>query len=162
MLFVARPAGWLADKFPARIVSTIGAGLLMIGLFVFVGLDASSSIYIILFGLFLAGVGMALFSTPNTTAIMGSVRKAHLGSASGILATIRTLGIALGAGLSIAIFSYYQNIFIGRQIEKIPAFMSSYQSVYKIMLIIIAIGVVFSALRGDIMNNQGQSRAERH
>jgi len=78
-----------------------------------------------------------------------------------ILFALATL-IAMGAGLSIAIFSYYQNIYIDRQIDRIPAFISSYQNVYKLMLIIIAIGVVFSALRGDIMNNQGESRAERH
>ena len=38
---------------------------------------------------------MGLFSSPNTSAVMGCVRKEQLGVASGTLATMRTVGQSL-------------------------------------------------------------------
>ncbi len=157
MFIFSRPAGYLADKFPARIISTIGASIILGGLIIFLNLKSDSSMLTIISGLILAGVGMGLFSTPNTSAVMGSVNKYQRGSASGMIATIRTLGIALGAGFSIAIFSYFQNTYLNNNVESVTAFMESYQNVYKIMAFAIASGLIFSAIRGDNHNSQNKS-----
>ena len=45
------------------------------------------------------GVGMAAFSAPNTSAVMGSVRRDQLSQASAFLSTMRTSGQALSVAL---------------------------------------------------------------
>ena len=45
------------------------------------------------------GVGMAAFSAPNTSAVMGSVRRDQLSQASAFLGTMRTSGQALSVAL---------------------------------------------------------------
>jgi hypothetical protein len=42
--------------------------------------------------LIVSGFSFAMFSSPNTSAIMGSVDKQYYGVASGILATMRMTG----------------------------------------------------------------------
>jgi hypothetical protein len=111
----------------------------------------SSPIEIIV-ALIIIGIGMALFATPNTSSIMGSVNKMQLGSASGILATIRTLGISLGVGFSIAIFSFYRDRYPGGSETGSAAFTYGYRSVYDIMLYIIILAIIFSLIRGRNLN----------
>jgi MFS family permease len=45
-------------------------------------------------GLLVIGIGMGVFSSPNTSAVMGSVDRRRLGIASGTLATMRFTGQA--------------------------------------------------------------------
>ena len=45
------------------------------------------------------GLGLAAFSAPNTSAIMGSVRRDQLGVASAFLATMRVTGQALSVAV---------------------------------------------------------------
>ncbi len=59
----------------------------------------------------LMGLGFSLFSSPNTTAIMGSVTPRHYGIASGFMATMRTLGM-LGCMTVITLIFHY---FMGDQ-----------------------------------------------
>ena len=47
----------------------------------------------------LVGLGMAAFSAPNTSAVMGSVRRDQLSQASAFLSTMRTSGQALSVAL---------------------------------------------------------------
>jgi hypothetical protein len=47
----------------------------------------------------IVGLGMAAFSAPNTSAIMGSVRRDQLSVASAFLGTMRTTGQALSVAL---------------------------------------------------------------
>jgi len=47
----------------------------------------------------IVGLGMAAFSAPNTSAIMGSVRRDQLSVASAFLGTMRSAGMALSVAL---------------------------------------------------------------
>ncbi|PKK84882.1 MAG: hypothetical protein CVT49_01635 [candidate division Zixibacteria bacterium HGW-Zixibacteria-1] len=124
-------AGYLSDRIQARVISTAGAAIMFIGFLFIRRLDGQTSMWGIALPLAIIGVGMAIFGTPNTSGIMGSVAKHQLGSASGMIATLRTLGIALGAGFS------------GQD-----AFLSAYQSVYNITIFILLAAIVFSLVRG--------------
>ena len=57
----------------------------------------------------LFGVGIAIFVTPNSTAIMDSVTEAEYSMASGTLSTTRMLGMAV----SIGIVAILKNVFLG-------------------------------------------------
>ncbi len=85
--------GKLADRYPASQVATLGMGLCAVGLGLAATLTATSPLPLIAVMLGLLGLGFALFSSPNTSVIMGSVAPRYLGVASGLSATMRTLGM---------------------------------------------------------------------
>jgi len=157
MFFVARISGFLADRFQSRIISTIGILLLASGILMVRNLGYDSSGFRIVLTLALAGIGMALFATPNTSSIMGSVKKYQLGVASGMIATLRTLGISMGVALALAIFSFYRLSYQGNSGDSTEAFLCGFRSVYGITIFIILAAGIFSVLRGRIFNREENS-----
>jgi len=97
--------GKLADRYPASQVATLGMGLCAVGLGIAATLDAGSPLHLVMAMLALLGLGFALFSSPNTSVIMGSVAPRHLGVASGLSATMRTLGMMTSMTIITVIFS---------------------------------------------------------
>lgn len=103
---VAGPlSGYLSDRFGARPFATGGmivAGLTFLGL-TFLPANFSYAPFAIL--LLLNGVGMGLFSSPNTSSIMSSVPPEHRGVSSGMRATLQNSGmlISLAAFFTIVI-----------------------------------------------------------
>jgi MFS family permease len=92
-------SGFLSDRFGARLFST--AGLLVVAAS-FLGLLALPVNFH--YGLFAAllllnGLGQGMFSAPNTSSIMGSVRPGHRGVASGMRSTFQNSGTALSIGV---------------------------------------------------------------
>ena len=53
----------------------------------------------------LLGLGFALFSSPNTNAVMGSVETRFYGVASATLATMRMTGQMLSMGIAMLVFA---------------------------------------------------------
>jgi EmrB/QacA subfamily drug resistance transporter len=89
--------GRLSDRVGSRVPATAGMVLVSGGMaeLAFV----STSYGRVMLALGTIGVGMALFSAPNMSAVMGSVDRSQLNLASGFLATMRFSG----QGLSIAV-----------------------------------------------------------
>lgn len=89
--------GRLSDKMGSRVLATSGMVLVAAGMaqLAFV----SDSLGRVMIALGTIGIGMALFSAPNISAVMGSVERSQLNLASGFLATMRFSG----QGLSIAV-----------------------------------------------------------
>jgi EmrB/QacA subfamily drug resistance transporter len=99
-------AGRLADKRNARIISLIGMALVAVAtLFLGVFINEKMSLFLIVLLLFIFGLGMSLFSTPNTNVAMSSVLPKHIGMASALLSTMRLFGQTLGIGISMLILS---------------------------------------------------------
>jgi len=103
--------GRLADRFPAPFVATTGMALCAVGLGTAATLTASSSLVHVMVMLGFLGMGFALFSSPNTSVIMGSVPPHYLGVATGLSSTMRTLGMMTSMTIITVIFS----IFMGDQ-----------------------------------------------
>ncbi|MGH2448477.1 MAG: MFS transporter, partial [Chloroflexota bacterium] len=86
-------SGWLSDRYGARPFSTGGmviAGITFV-LLTFLPADFSYTPFAIL--LLVNGIGMGLFSSPNTSSIMSSVPPEHRGVASGMRATLMNSGM---------------------------------------------------------------------
>ena len=98
-------AGRLSDRIEPRYVSSIGMLLISVclGFLCFVGND--TTIFYIVANLGVLGVGFALFSSPNSNAIMSSVDKSKYGTASTILSLMRTMGQMISMAIVIVIFS---------------------------------------------------------
>ena len=92
-------SGWLSDRFGSRTLSTLGMGCVTLGLFLFSGLNTESSGSDVIARLVIVGIGFGLFSSPNTSAVMGSVRQEKLGVAAGTLGTMRFMGQSIGLAM---------------------------------------------------------------
>lgn len=101
---LAPTAGALSDRVPIRYVSTAGALLVAIGLFLLSRLPALPSTPMLVGALLLTGAGTAVFTQPNNSAIMGSAPANRRGVAAGTLATARTTGQLIGVALASAVY----------------------------------------------------------
>lgn len=84
-------------------ISSWGMSLATIGLIIFSFMSNTTPIWLLVANLMLLGTGFALFSSPNTSAVMGSVEKQFYGVASSTLGTMRLTGQAI----SMAIFRIF-------------------------------------------------------
>ena len=92
-------AGRLSDRIGSRVLVTCGQVFIAAGMVQLAYLSAVSPTWRVMLALATVGVGMAGFSSPNTSAVMGSVPRYQLNVASGFLATMRFAG----QGMSIAV-----------------------------------------------------------
>ena len=106
-LLLAPLAGRWSDRFGPRPLSAGGTLLVAAGFGLLSQAGAAARVgpmpWTILAGMALVGVGMGIFSVPNSSAVMSSVPEDRLGLASGLQATMRNLGIAAGAAAMAAI-----------------------------------------------------------
>ncbi|HNI42623.1 MAG TPA: MFS transporter, partial [Methanoregulaceae archaeon] len=117
---------------------TSSAGLLGLA---FLGMDTALS-WIVLFLIFL-GFGLGLFSTPNTTVVMGSVEKSQYGIASSFLATMRSTGMMLSMGIVMIVFS----ILLGSTSinpEMSQGFLASMQIIFLVFFVLTILGALIS------------------
>jgi MFS family permease len=107
MVLISPMAGRFSDKFDSGKLALAGIGLITIGLLLFAFLTSETSMYVIIVGLAILGIGIGIFSAPNTHLIMSSVEKKYFGLASASASTMRLLGQTFGMGLTLIIFEVY-------------------------------------------------------
>jgi EmrB/QacA subfamily drug resistance transporter len=100
-------AGRLSDTFAPTWIATLGMAFCTIGLFFASFIETGTSLAWILPILILLGVGFALFSSPNMTAIMSSVEPRYYGTASSMVGTMRTQGMLVSMAIVTVIISRY-------------------------------------------------------
>jgi EmrB/QacA subfamily drug resistance transporter len=142
-------AGRLSDHIEPRLVASLGMLLSAAGLFLFTFLEENNTLTSIIAGLMLLGLGFALFSSPNTNAVMSAVEKRFYGIAAGTLGTMRLTGQMLSMGIATLIFAIY----LGRvQITpaNYPLFMKSLKSAFTIFAVLCLAGTFASLARGRV------------
>ncbi len=92
-------AGPLSDRYPPAILGGIGMALLCGGLVFMAGLPSHPGNASIMLWMLVCGAGFGFFQSPNLKAIMSSAPRGRSGGASGIIATSRLTGQAVGAAL---------------------------------------------------------------
>ena len=145
-------AGRLSDRVEPRIVASIGMSLTTFGLVLFIFLNENSTLEFVVARLILLGFGFALFASPNTNAIMGSVEKRFYGLASGSVGTMRLLGMMTSMGIATVLFA----IFIGRvqiTIEYYPMFLKSMKAAFIVFSLLCSGGIFASLVRGRVRSN---------
>jgi EmrB/QacA subfamily drug resistance transporter len=142
-------AGRLSDRIEPRLIASAGMALTTIGLIIFIFLSEETPLELIIGNLLLIGFGFALFSSPNTNAVMSSAPKTAYGVASATLATMRQVGMVLSMGIAMLMFALY----IGRvQItpEYYPLFQQSMKTAFIIFAILCFGGIFASLARGKV------------
>lgn len=84
--------GRLSDRISPFKLATAGMGFCAAGLFMLIFIGSDTSIQYIAAVLVVTGLGFAVFSSPNTNAVMSLVEKEDYGVATSILATMRSMG----------------------------------------------------------------------
>jgi DHA2 family multidrug resistance protein-like MFS transporter len=96
---MAPVAGPLSDRYPPAILGGIGMAMLCVGLVLMSLLPAHPQTQDVVLRMLVCGAGFGFFQSPNLKAIMSAAPAHRSGSASGIVATSRLTGQALGAAL---------------------------------------------------------------
>ena len=142
-------AGRASDRIEPRIVATAGMAITAMGLALFIFLTPTTPLPVIIISLMVLGFGYALFSSPNTNAIMSSVDNRYLGIASSMVATMRSLGQVLSMAIAMFCFS----VFIGNVVitpSVYPALLTSITVAFTLFTCLCIAGVGSSYLRGTI------------
>lgn len=136
---VLSPAcGRLSDRVSASLVATVGMASCAVGLAIAAFLGEGSPLIMVYSLLGFLGLGFALFSSPNTSMVMGSVEPRHLGVASGLNATMRTLGMMTSMMVITLVFAFLMDG-QGVTAETEPQFLASMRLA---LLVFCAFGVV--------------------
>jgi EmrB/QacA subfamily drug resistance transporter len=142
-------AGRLSDRIEPRLIASAGMALTTVGLIIFIFLNKETPLGLIVGNLILMGFGFALFSSPNTNAVMSSAPKTAYGVASATLGTMRAVGMVLSMGVAMLMFALY----MGRvQItpEYYPLFQQSMKTAFTIFAILCFGGIFASLARGKV------------
>jgi len=150
MMTVFSPlAGRLSDKVEPQYVASLGMGLAVVGLIAFIFLTPATPVwYIVLFQMIL-GLGFALFSSPNTNAVMSSVQPQHYGFASATLGTMRLTGQTVSMGISLMIIALMMGK-TGAGIHDTTGLLQSIKLSFFVFAILCTVGVYFSMKRGKV------------
>lgn len=141
--------GRLSDSVEPRLLASAGMGCAVIGLALLASLGPASPIVYVVGVLMLMGAGFALFSSPNTNAIMSSVSKQFYGVAGATVSTARVIGQTLSIGIVMLVFAtMIGHVEIGP--GNLGALMMSMRVLFGFFAVLCVLGIYFSLARGNM------------
>lgn len=150
MAMVAWFSGRLSDRYDSRWLSSAGMALITVGLIALIPLGAHSSLVYISLVLAFIGLGFGLFSSPNTNAVMSSVPRKLLGTASATVGTMRLTGQMISMGIATLLL----HLFIGKEslANHLDQFIAAQRVAFIIFVVLGIVGVWASLVRGEANN----------
>jgi EmrB/QacA subfamily drug resistance transporter len=159
-MFVFAPlAGRLADRLPARVLSSVGMLVTAGGLLGMTSIGVGTPYWEIALWMVVVGAGSGIFNSPNTRAIMGSVAPRKRGVASGTRTLVVNVGAVLSIAFAIAIVTsampanvmveIFSGVSRGLSASAAAPFISGLHAALLLMAGASVIGFFFSALRGS-------------
>jgi EmrB/QacA subfamily drug resistance transporter len=146
MVIMSPIAGRLSDRFEPGKLASIGMAIITIAMIIFASLTDATSLYVIILGLIILGIGIGIFSAPNMKSIMGSVEKRYFGVASATVGTMRLLGQTFGMGLILIIFAVYIGAVLFTP-QNYPELLGSIKITFTISVILSIIAILASLAR---------------
>ncbi|HEY1406210.1 MAG TPA: MFS transporter, partial [Spirochaetota bacterium] len=140
-------AGKLSDTHDPRILPSAGMGIIALSLLVVALYPGVMPVGVIIIILAILGFGFALFSSPNTNAVLGSVEHRQLGIASSILGMMRVLGQVISMAFAILLVAHFVG---GSRIDarNTPAFLTAVRIGFGIFSVLCIAGIPASWARG--------------
>ncbi|MDR2349985.1 MAG: MFS transporter [Deltaproteobacteria bacterium] len=141
-------AGRLSDRHDPGFLASVGlsvilAGLLIIAIFI----SRETPLPLVITATCLCGAGFALFSAPNSNAIMSSVPRERLGQASGVIAVTRLTGQITSISVTTLVFT----LVIGTgnlTPEMYPKFITAAKILFRIFVPLCVVAIFCSRARG--------------
>ena len=153
LLVISPVSGILYDQFGSRLLCLIGMSILMLSLVSLLTVQPSMGVFALLWRLGLAGIGTALYVSPNNTVIMNSIPSYWRGIASGAVATARNIGMIMGVALAGLIFSAtFSALTHGSGLENYtaamePSFLTSFRRAMMTGIILSTMGIGVTLVR---------------
>ncbi len=148
-------AGRLSDRIGSRFLCTGGMLLVAAGLGLLADVPNGMPVARVLPALVCIGVGMAMFSSPNTSSAMNAAPSAALGAAAGVLTTMRSLGQSMSIAVLGAITADHLGAVGGRMLlggkaslHAGAAYLDGYRLAMAVGAGIAVIGALVSLTRG--------------
>lgn len=141
-------AGRLSDRISPHKIASVGMGICALNLLLFSFIDETTPLWVIMGGLMFVGLGFALFSSPNTNAVMASVDRQEYSIASSILATMRSIGHSSSMAIvTIVIGAYMGNI--GMADATTEQLVHTMHTAFSIFTVLCVVGIPLSLSRGS-------------
>lgn len=141
-------AGRFSDRVEPRFLATAGMALTAAGLFAFAFLSGTTSFAFIIVTLVVIGAGFALFSSPNTNAVMTSVDQKQYSVASATLSTVRLVGQTMSLAVAQMIFSLTLS-----EDESGAGLLSGITAAFGVFAALCVLGAFASLFRGNVRKN---------
>ncbi|MDO8490679.1 MAG: MFS transporter [Dehalococcoidia bacterium] len=141
--------GRLSDRIEPRILASAGMAVCTLGLGMLMFVAQDTSLGYLVASLLVLGVGLGLFASPNTNALMSSASKQWYGVASAALATSRQVGVMLSMGITMLMLS----TFVGRVVITPPyygRFVDAVRIAFIVFTVLCFIGIFASLARGNV------------
>lgn len=151
-MFLAPPAGRLSDRFGSRPFLILGNLLLVVSLFSLSRQGTDSNTWALFLALLLGGAGTSLVEPVVTSAIMGSVPRDRLGTASASVALGRQMAFAVGVTVAGAIFAIRERAYLaghsaeglGAQAARAEALAEAFGDTLLVGVVLASLAAVFS------------------
>jgi MFS family permease len=145
-------SGRWSDRVEPRTLASLGMAMAFVGLVLLALLHQQSSIGYVVACLVFLGLGFALFSSPNTHAIMSSVRRESYGVASAVVSAMRQVGMMF----SMAIVMMILSLLLGSAEiapENQAQFVIGMRTAFTIFAVLCFAGIFASLARGRVDRN---------
>lgn len=143
-------AGMLSDRVQPRVAASCGMSLVAVGLLLFaLILNWHTALWLLLLTQAILGTGFALFSSPNTNAVMGAVDKRFYGIASSTLSTMRTVGQAMSMAIVTLLMAYYTGG-VSLKAARPDLLLRGSRVAFGVFTVLCVIGVFASLARGNV------------
>jgi MFS family permease len=155
--FLGPIMGRLSDKYGSREIATMGIFFLAVAILIYLTMNATSPLYIVLFASAISGLGTSMFFPANNSAVMANARTGSYGSISGLLRTVQNIGLVGSYVLAISVAAasiprqVAFEVFIGTKSLSggvSQAFVSGIDHAFYASVAILAIAGVLSFIRG--------------
>lgn len=139
-------SGLLSERYSARIITTAGLGLIMVGALMFAYIGPSPSVFYIILAQVVMGTGSGVFQVPNNNTVISAAPKNKLGIVTSTNALCRNIGTVLGVALSVAVFVPVKEHALAAAINSQDAFLRGYAAAMYF--------AAFLALAGGLISSQ--------
>ena len=157
MVVLSPISGRASDRLGARPLATSGMLIIAAGLGLLAALGERATLLDITWRALIIGIGMGLFSSPNTASVMGAAPREKLSVASGTLNMMRFVGQSLSLSLAGALAASYiprrvlVSIFLSLPVSEqasAASFVRGLRTIYLVMIWLVVAGAAASAVRG--------------
>jgi len=141
--------GKLSDRIEPRVVSSAGMAVTTAAVLALTLLGEETGLVFVAGCLAVLGLGLALFTSPNTNAIMSSIDPRHYGVGSATLGTMRLVGQVSSMSFAMMVFSLYLGA-VEITPQYYPQFLAAVKMAFAVFSALCLVGIFASLARGRL------------
>ncbi|MDO5862056.1 MAG: MFS transporter [Thermoplasmata archaeon] len=157
--FMTPMFGHLSDRIQdKRVLPTTGMVITGFGVSLFMLYGTELDLHLVLATMLIVGFGLGMFSAPNTSVIMGAVRREETSEASGVVAVMRQTGMMVSMGIAMLFISLVMGGSDNLVPENYGLFVDVMHMSFAVCLGMCVVGTLASLLRGRGTTAEVRSR----